>query len=123
MKARLRSVKAWIEDRLCDPSLSSEPIARNNSISRCYLHALFRLEGQSVSNWIWTRRLQQFIAFQHDGPSPFRHPAVRHHARQVVLERGSARGSPGAFPFTDMQMWGIGGGGSQKLAVLQTQFP
>lgn len=57
-KARLRSVKAWIEDHLCDPTVSPERIARSNGISLRYLHALFRLEGQSVSNWIWTRRIE-----------------------------------------------------------------
>jgi AraC-like DNA-binding protein len=57
-KARLRSVKAWIEDHLCDPALSPEMIAKNNAISLRYLHALFRLEGRSVSNWIWNRRIE-----------------------------------------------------------------
>lgn len=57
-KARLRSVKAWIEDHLCDPSLSPELIARSNGISLRYLHALFRLEGHSVSNWVWNRRIE-----------------------------------------------------------------
>ncbi|MEK9968464.1 MAG: helix-turn-helix domain-containing protein [Ferrovibrio sp.] len=57
-KARLRSVKAWIEDHLCDPALSPEVIAKSNGISLRYLHALFRLEGQSVSNWVWTRRIE-----------------------------------------------------------------
>lgn len=57
-KARLRSVKAWIEDHLCDPALSPELIAKSNGISLRYLHALFRLEGQSVSNWVWNRRIE-----------------------------------------------------------------
>jgi AraC-like DNA-binding protein len=57
-KARLRSVKAWIEDHLCDPALSPEMIAKSNGISLRYLHALFRLEGQSVSNWVWNRRIE-----------------------------------------------------------------
>jgi AraC-like DNA-binding protein len=57
-RARLRSVKTWIEDHLCDPALSPEVIAKSNGISLRYLHALFRLEGQSVSNWVWNRRIE-----------------------------------------------------------------
>ncbi len=57
-KARLRSVKAWIEDHLCDQTLSPEMIAKSNGISLRYLHALFRLDGQSVSNWVWNRRIE-----------------------------------------------------------------
>lgn len=57
-RARLRSVKAWIEDHLCDHSLSPEAIAKSNGISLRYLHAIFRLEGQSVSNWVWNRRIE-----------------------------------------------------------------
>lgn len=57
-RARLRSVKAWIEDHLCEPALSPALIAKSNGVSLRYLHALFRLEGQSVSNWIWNRRIE-----------------------------------------------------------------
>src|SRR2546423_7074757 len=42
-QARLRSVKAWIEDHLSDPDLSLEKIAKNNGISLRHLHYLFRL--------------------------------------------------------------------------------
>ncbi len=58
-KARLRSVKAWIEQHLCKPGLSLEAIAKGNAISLRYLHALFRFEGTSVSTWIWNRRLER----------------------------------------------------------------
>lgn len=58
-KARLRSVKAWIEDHLCDPELSLEAVANANGISLRYLHALFKLEGTTVSHWIWSRRLDR----------------------------------------------------------------
>lgn len=58
-KARLRSVKAWLEDHLCEPDLTLESVAKNNSVSLRYLHALFRLEGTSISNWIWNRRLER----------------------------------------------------------------
>jgi len=58
-KARLRSVKAWLEDHLCDPALTVEAIAKGNAISLRYLHSLFTLEGTSVSNWVWNRRLER----------------------------------------------------------------
>jgi AraC-like DNA-binding protein len=58
-RARLRSVKAWLEDRLGDPNLTLEAIAKANDISLRYLHSLFRLEGTSVSHWIWNRRLER----------------------------------------------------------------
>jgi AraC-like DNA-binding protein len=58
-KARLRSVKAWIEDHLCEPDLTLEAIAKGNAISLRYLHALFRVDGTSVSSWIWGRRLER----------------------------------------------------------------
>ena len=58
-KARLRFVKAWLEDHLCEPDLSLEAIAKGNAISLRYFHALFKLDGISVSNWIWNRRLER----------------------------------------------------------------
>jgi AraC-like DNA-binding protein len=58
-RARLRSVKAWLEDHLCDPDLTLEAIAKANAISLRYLHSLFRLEGTSASHWIWNRRLER----------------------------------------------------------------
>jgi AraC-like DNA-binding protein len=58
-RARLRSVKAWLEGHLCDPDLTLEAIAKANEISLRYLHSLFRLEGTSASSWIWNRRLER----------------------------------------------------------------
>lgn len=58
-QARLRSIKAWIEEHLADPDLSLENIARNNGISLRHLHYLFRLTDMTVSEWIWDRRLQR----------------------------------------------------------------
>ncbi|WP_315801474.1 AraC family transcriptional regulator [Bradyrhizobium sp. SZCCHNS3002] len=58
-KARLRSVKAWIEKHLTDHDLSLEKIARNNGVSLRHLHYLFRLTDMSVSEWILDRRLQR----------------------------------------------------------------
>jgi AraC-like DNA-binding protein len=56
-KARLRSVKAWIEQHLADPDLSLEKIARSNGVSLRHLHYLFRLTDLSASEWILDRRL------------------------------------------------------------------
>src|SRR5206468_2987270 len=58
-KARLRSVKAYIDAHLREPDLSLEAIARNNGISLRYLHELFTAMDSSVSDWIWLRRLQR----------------------------------------------------------------
>jgi AraC-like DNA-binding protein len=58
-KARLRSVKAWIEEHLTDAELSLEGIAKNNGVSLRHLHYLFRLTDVSVSEWILDRRLQR----------------------------------------------------------------
>ncbi len=58
-KARLRSVKAWIEEHLADPDLTLEKIAKNNGVSLRHLHYLFRLTDVSVSEWILDRRLQR----------------------------------------------------------------
>lgn len=58
-RARLRSVKAWLEHHLGNSNLTLEAIAKANEISLRYLHSLFRLEGTSVSHWIWNRRLER----------------------------------------------------------------
>jgi AraC-like DNA-binding protein len=58
-QARLRSVKAWIEEHLAEPDLSLEKIAVHNGISLRHLHYLFRLTDMSASEWIWDRRLQR----------------------------------------------------------------
>jgi AraC-like DNA-binding protein len=58
-QARLRSVKAYIEDNLSDPKLSLTAIAKNNGVSLRYLHQLFRQTDMSVSEWLWLQRLQQ----------------------------------------------------------------
>ncbi len=57
--ARLRSIKAWIEDHLADPDLSTEKIASSNGISVRHLHYLFRLTDMSASEWVWDRRLRR----------------------------------------------------------------
>jgi AraC-like DNA-binding protein len=74
-RARLRSVKAYIDAHLHEPDLSLESIARNNGISLRYLHDLFTAMDSSVSDWIWLRRLQQCYAL-------LRHP--EHAARSIT---------------------------------------
>ncbi len=57
-QARLRSVQQWIEDHVGDPDLSLDRIAAANGMSLRYLHQIFRQCDMSVSEWIWSRRLQ-----------------------------------------------------------------
>jgi AraC-like DNA-binding protein len=61
-KARLRSVKAYIDAHLREPDLCLETIAKNNGISLRYLHELFTTVDTTVSDWIWLRRLQRCYA-------------------------------------------------------------
>ena len=61
-KARLRSVKAYIDAHLREPDLCLESIAKNNGISLRYLHELFTTVDTTVSDWIWLRRLQRCYA-------------------------------------------------------------
>ena len=58
-RARLRSIKTWLEHHLANPEVTLESVAKSNDISLRYLHTLFRLEGTSVSQWIWNRRLER----------------------------------------------------------------
>ena len=58
-RARLRSVKAYIDAHLSDPTLSLAAIAKKNGISLRYLHQLFRLIDMSASEWVRLRRLQR----------------------------------------------------------------
>lgn len=57
--ARLRLVRKYIETHLGSPLLNPERIARANQISVRSLHYLFKSTGQSVSDYIWERRLQR----------------------------------------------------------------
>ena len=54
-----RRVSAFIEDHLGDPNLSCEMIASAQRISQRYLRKIFETSSQSVSELIWTRRLDQ----------------------------------------------------------------
>ena len=58
-KAKLHTIKAYIEQNLSNPVLSLPSIAKANGISLRYLHYLFRQEDMSPSDWIWNRRLQR----------------------------------------------------------------
>jgi AraC-like DNA-binding protein len=51
--------KALIERNLGDEHLNSEKIAAMMSISPRYLQDLFHSENETVSEWIWSRRLEK----------------------------------------------------------------
>ncbi|RRH69779.1 helix-turn-helix domain-containing protein [Falsigemmobacter faecalis] len=57
--ARLTALKAWVEAHLADPELSPRSIAKANGVSLRQLHALFQDGGESVADWLWSRRCQQ----------------------------------------------------------------
>ena len=57
--ARLRSIKAFIDENLANPKLSPAMIAKRNDVSLSYLHHLFKASGQTVSEWTQLRRLQR----------------------------------------------------------------
>ncbi|MQA86595.1 MAG: helix-turn-helix domain-containing protein [Streptosporangiales bacterium] len=52
-------IYAFIEKRLGDPQLSPTVIAAAHHISTRYLHKLFESEGQTVSAWVRSRRLER----------------------------------------------------------------
>ena len=56
---RLRQVKGHIERNLGNPLLSPERVSAACSMSVRALHYLFKGTGQSVSEYIWERRLQR----------------------------------------------------------------
>jgi len=58
-RARLQSVKDYIESHLADANLSLAAIAQQNGISLRYLHQLFKMTEMSVSEWLRLRRLQR----------------------------------------------------------------
>ncbi|MFF8727014.1 helix-turn-helix domain-containing protein [Streptomyces sp. NPDC015171] len=55
----LLRIRAYIDQRLADPDLTPDAIARAHHISVRYLHKLFQLEDITVSRWIQQRRLEQ----------------------------------------------------------------
>ncbi|MBB3930116.1 AraC-like DNA-binding protein [Kaistia hirudinis] len=58
-RRRLNAVKSFIDTHLADSGLNPDRIAGANGISVRYLHHLFQADGQSVTDWIRERRLDQ----------------------------------------------------------------
>lgn len=58
-RALMLRVHAHIEDRLADPGLSPELVARSQHISVRYLQKLFAGEGKTVMGWVRERRLER----------------------------------------------------------------
>lgn len=52
-------IRMFIEAQIADPDLSCEMIAARNGISDRYLRKLFESSGETVSELIWGRRLDQ----------------------------------------------------------------
>ena len=57
--ARMRQIKKYIDSNLGNPLLNPDRIAKANQISVRSLHYLFKGDGQSVSDYIWSRRLER----------------------------------------------------------------
>lgn len=55
--ARMASVKAWMLERLSDPTLSISAVAAARGISRRYVQSLFEQEGTSFTAWLRAERL------------------------------------------------------------------
>ncbi|WP_368744501.1 helix-turn-helix domain-containing protein [Desertibaculum subflavum] len=58
-EAALSRVRALIEANLHDPNLSVEQIAAALGRSKRYLHKLFSDEGETLSAYLWRRRLER----------------------------------------------------------------
>ncbi|MGW5638648.1 AraC-like ligand-binding domain-containing protein [Streptomyces sp. NPDC003832] len=58
-QALLKQVETYINERLPDPALSPETIARSHHISVRYLHKLFQLRRITVGRYIRQRRLEE----------------------------------------------------------------
>lgn len=58
---RRLQIKRYIEAQLRDPNLSARSVASAFGISPRYLHMLFAKEGETVSNYILRRRLDQCV--------------------------------------------------------------
>ena len=51
-------VKAFIEAHLCDPDLSVTLIAAHLALSEAHLHRLFKTQPETLTQHIWSRRLE-----------------------------------------------------------------
>lgn len=91
-RARLRSVKAYIDAHLSDPNLSLEGIAKKNGISLRYLHQLFRLTDMSASEWLRLRRLQRCHELL----------ASERHATQSITEIAYSMGFSSSSHFSNL---------------------
>lgn len=58
-RALVLRVRGLIEDRLGDPHLHPESIARSQHISVRYLQKLFEAEGTTIMSWVRERRLER----------------------------------------------------------------
>ncbi|WP_246332057.1 helix-turn-helix domain-containing protein [Sphingomonas chungangi] len=54
-----RKVLAYIDSNMADPRLTCESVAAAHGISERYMRKLFENSSMGVSEWIWTRRLDQ----------------------------------------------------------------
>jgi AraC-like DNA-binding protein len=57
--AVLRRIKAYVDQHLEDDGLSVSRIARDHGVSPRYLARIFQDEEDTVSGWIWNRRLER----------------------------------------------------------------
>ena len=59
MQARLRAIKAYINNNLSSASLSVQTIAQASDVSARYVHMVFKSEETSVSDYILQQRLKR----------------------------------------------------------------
>jgi AraC-like DNA-binding protein len=76
----LRAVKRAIEERLGDPGLSPDAVAREHHISRRQLYRLFEADGAGVADWIRARRLERCAR-------DLRDPALAHESITTIALR------------------------------------
>jgi AraC-like DNA-binding protein len=117
-RARLRSVKSYIDEHLSDPHMSLRKIAEKNGISLRYLHQLFRPIDMSVSEWVRMRRLQRCYDLL---TSPL-------HQTRSITEIAYSMGFSSSSHFSNLFRGHFGlrpsdvrGGGERRLS--ETTFP
>jgi AraC-like DNA-binding protein len=91
-RARLRSIKAFIDENLANPSLSLALIAKRMDVSLSYLHYLFKSSGESASEWIWLRRLQRCYEMI----------TLAEHARTSITDIAYSMGFSGSSHFSNL---------------------
>jgi AraC-like DNA-binding protein len=55
----LLQIRAFIEERLGDPGLTTSTVAAAHHVSKRYVQALFREDNTTVAGWIRARRLER----------------------------------------------------------------